>query len=94
LAQSNAFPDKQPAVSMYSSAIDGNTDRKQLRVDSYVVGEALWAPNHSGAVIKDLTGQMLDYTGSAATQLIWLNVNNTAPVKLPGYGYNLRWGKP
>jgi hypothetical protein len=94
MAQANAFPDKQPAVSMTSSAVDGNTDRKQLRVDSYVVGEALWDPHHSGAVIKDLTGQPLDYTGSAATQLVWLNMNNTVPVKLPGYGYNLRWGKP
>ena len=94
MAQANAFPDKQPAVSMTSSAADGNTDRKQLRVDSYIVGEALWDPNHSGAVIKDLTAQPIDYSGAISAPLIWLNMDNTAPIKLPVYGYNLRWGKP
>ncbi len=94
MAQANALPDKQPAVSMTSSAVDGVTDRKQLRTDSYVVGEALWDPNQTGAVIKDITGAPLDFSGGQSTQLIWLNVNNTVPLKLPAFGFNLRWGKP
>jgi hypothetical protein len=94
IAHANAMPDNQPAVSMTSSTVDGNTDRKQLRTDSYVIGEALWDPNQTGAVIKDLTGAPLDFSGGQSTQLIWLNVNNTVPLKLPAFGFNLRWGKP
>ena len=94
MAQAKAMPDKQPAVSMFSSAADGKTGLKQLRTDSYVVGEALWAPDHSGAVIKDITDLPPDYTGGASAQLIWLKADNTVPVKLPASGYNLRWAKP
>ena len=38
---------------MYRSQSDGVTDQTQLRTDAYVIGEALWASDGSGAVIVD-----------------------------------------
>jgi hypothetical protein len=61
-----------------------------LRMDSYKLGEVLWAEDGSGAVIGDLT----DFEDTTETDppLVWLPTDGSPAVRLNVSGYNLRWG--
>jgi len=76
-------------LAMYRSQSDGVTDQTQLRTDAYVVGEALWASDASGAVIVDT--QAGGYPPEGA--LRYLKADGSPAVQLAENGRLLRWGK-
>jgi hypothetical protein len=94
LTQTNQFPNSELALTMYNSEPDGVTNRTQLRSDSYVVEEVLWALDGSGAVIKDAANASPTGDPRRSLPLHWLKTDGSPTFDLPAAGFNLRWGKP
>jgi hypothetical protein len=79
---------------MVSAQMDGVTDRQSLRTDEFVfyddydIGEVLWAPDASFAIVTAVTDQ-------PPRKDAWLLKTDGSPAVFLGYlGYNLRWGTP
>jgi dipeptidyl aminopeptidase/acylaminoacyl peptidase len=82
-------PSQSVALSMYRSQSDGVTDQTQLRTDAYVVGEALWAADASGAVIVESPAGVYPPQGA----LLYLKADGSPAILLGAEGRLLRWGK-
>jgi hypothetical protein len=80
-------------LSMYRSQNDGVTDQTQLRTDGYVIGEALWAADASGAVIVDTTAAPESGVYPPQGALLYLKADGSPAVQLTENGRLLRWGK-
>jgi hypothetical protein len=89
-AQADLYPEGDVALSMYRSAADGVTGQQDLRSDVYLIGEALWAWDGSGAVIVDYSASPAVYPRRG--KLIFLKVDGSPAVQLAANGYTLRWG--
>ncbi len=72
---------------MYRAPIDDVSARTALRTDSYVIHEALWAKDASGAVIAAISGGT-----DEKPPLIWVPTDGGPAVPLPARGDHLRWG--
>lgn len=79
------FPDGDIPLLMIRSAADGNSDRVQLRSDSLVVREALWAPDGSLALIV----QALQ---SSSGPLVLAKTDGSPLLILANDAQDLRWG--
>ncbi len=81
-----------PLVSVSMSAVpqDGADEGQPLRSDSYMQGEAAWAPDGSGAVIVDVTENAEAWPRIGP--LRWLPLDGSAAVELPAEGHMLAWG--
>jgi hypothetical protein len=75
---------------MVSVAANGSAEFEQLRDDYWVVGQADWLPDGSGAVISDVAGNpgFGPYDGI----LRWLSSDGGPAVKLPAAGQQPQWG--
>ena len=82
-------PGQNVRLSMYRSQSDGVTDQTQLRTDAYVIGEALWASDVSGAVIVDAAAG--DYPPQGP--LLYLKADGSPAIPLAESGRLLHWGK-
>jgi hypothetical protein len=91
-ASSESYPEGDAALTMYRAAADGVTDRAALRSDGYVIEEALWASDSSGAVIMDTTNAD-PYTYPRIGPLLWLSSDGSAAMQLGVDGRVLRWGQ-
>jgi hypothetical protein len=80
-------------LSMYRSQSDGVTDQTQLRTDAYVVGEALWTSDASGAVIVDTQAALESGVYSPQGPLLYLKADGSPAIPLGADGRLLRWGK-
>jgi hypothetical protein len=60
-----------------------------MRDDLYNMGDVLWAPDGSGAIIVDLGGEP---SYPATGVLRWLPADGQPALLLPAEGYALRWG--
>ena len=80
-------------LSMYRSQSDGVTDQTQLRTDAYVIGEALWASDGSGAVIVDAQAALEAGDYPLHGPLLYLKADGSPAVPLAAEGRLLRWGK-
>jgi Tol biopolymer transport system component len=89
----DAYPEGDAPLTMTRAGWDGVSDRVALRADSHVVGEALWAPDGSGAVIMDMTNAD-PYRYPQIGPLVWLPSNGIESVQLGTVeGHVLRWGQ-
>jgi Tol biopolymer transport system component len=86
-------PGQSVALSMYRAQSDGVTDQTQLRTDAYVVGEALWTSDGSGAVIVDAKSALESGTYPLTGSLLYLKADGSSAIPLAGDGRLLRWGK-
>ena len=84
-------PGSATPLSMYRAKNDGVTDQTQLRTDAYVIGEALWATDASGAVIVEARDAAGQYPPSGP--LFYLKADGSPAVPLAEDGRLLRWGK-
>ncbi len=82
-------PSPYAPTRMVSITGDGTMQLTDLRMDSYVVGGAVWAADGSGAVIAAVTG---DYGWPPSGGLRWLPSNGDPAVEIPAEGHTLRWG--
>ena len=62
-----------------------------LRGDGFIIGEALGAPDASGAVIMDINAHPNQYPPIG--ELRWLSASHTPAVDLQVQGSQMRWGK-
>jgi hypothetical protein len=74
-----------PRLTMSSISSEGKIT--PLRVDAYVLGEALWAEDASGAVITVMEED--DYPSGS---LLWIPGDGSEPVLLGGRGFQPKWG--
>lgn len=82
-------PGQSVALAMYRSQSDGVTDQTPLRTDAYVIGEALWAGDGSGAVIVEAEAGVYPPQG-----VLWyLKTAGSPAISLGVEGRMLRWGK-
>jgi hypothetical protein len=86
-------PGQSVALSMYRSQSDGVTDQTQLRTDAYVVGEALWTADASGAVIVDAQAALESGIYPQQGPLLYLKADGSPAISLGAEGRLLRWGK-
>ncbi|CAG0929900.1 hypothetical protein TFLX_01472 [Thermoflexales bacterium] len=86
-------PGRSIPLSMYRAAADGVTDQTQLRTDTYVIGEALWAGDASGAVIVDMQAAAAAGQYPPSGPLYYLKADGSPAVLLVENGRLLRWGK-
>jgi hypothetical protein len=86
-------PSAAVPLSMYRSQSDGVTDQTQLRTDAYVVGEALWTSDASGAVIVDTQAVLESGVYSLQGPLLYLKADGSPAIPLGADGRLLRWGK-
>ncbi len=87
-ASPNPLPPR-PMV-MVSVAGDGSAELVEMRDDYYVVGEADWLADGSGAVITDIAGER----GWAPGPLRWLPADGSPMISLPAEGRFPQWGVP
>jgi Tol biopolymer transport system component len=78
-----------PKLTMTRSAPDGVSGRSAIRSDSYVVGEALWAADGSGAVIVERSSAP---PPGVHGQMLWLASDDSPAVVLAPDAHTLRWG--
>jgi hypothetical protein len=91
-ATTDILPDQPPPLTMTRSEPDGVTGVTALRTDSYLMFDALWDPNASGAMIMNQDGA--DSTSYPfVAPLLWLPTDGGAALALPRQGRLLRWGK-
>jgi hypothetical protein len=95
MATATAFPESYMPLTMTRSAPDGVIGRQTLRTDSYILGDVRWDPAGRGAVIVDVTEQImsLGYVEQLSNPLLWLPSDGGPAVKLPAMGSMPRWGK-
>jgi Tol biopolymer transport system component len=86
-------PGRNVPLSMYRSLSDGVTDQTQLRTDAYVIGEALWASDGSGAVIVDAQAALEAGVYPPQGPLLYLKADDSPATPLAAEGRLLRWGK-
>jgi Tol biopolymer transport system component len=86
-------PGQSIALSMYRAQSDGVTDQTQLRTDAYVIGEALWAADASGAVIVDAKAALESGVYPPSGPLYYLKADGSPAVTLADGGRLPRWGK-
>jgi dipeptidyl aminopeptidase/acylaminoacyl peptidase len=86
-------PSSTTPLAMYRAADDGVTDQTQLRTDAYVVGEALWAGDGSGAVIVDAKAALETGVYPPQGPLRYLKADGNEAISLADEGRLLRWGK-
>jgi hypothetical protein len=80
-------------LSMARSADDGVTEQMLLRTDTYVIGEALWAKDGSGAVIVEARAAPESGVYPPQGPLLYLKADDSPAVTLADEGRLLRWGK-
>ena len=80
-------------LSMYRAEFDGVTGQTQLRADSHPIGEALWVPDASGAVILDISSEAVRNTYPFSGPLLYLKSDGSPTISLVDSGRMLRWGK-
>jgi Tol biopolymer transport system component len=91
-SQTTTFPERGTwPTSMYVAEADGVTGRTQLRTDSYIASEALWAPDASLAVIADTSELSTAYPPVGPLRL--LRADGSGALPLADAGRNLRWGR-
>lgn len=90
MAQSNLYPEGDFRMAMYRAAADAVTNQQRLRSDDHLLGEALWAPDGSAALIVDYSAAPNAYPRRG--RLIYLKADGSPALLLPGQGYTLRWG--
>jgi Tol biopolymer transport system component len=86
-------PGQSVALSMYRAQSDGVTDQTPLRTDAYVIGEAVWAKDGSGAVIVDAQAALEAGTYPSRGPLLYLKADVSPTIPLADEGRLLRWGK-
>jgi Tol biopolymer transport system component len=86
-------PSQDVALSMYRAQSDGVTDQTQLRTDAYVIGEALWASDGSGAVVVDAQAALEASAYPLRGPLLYLKADGSPAITLADAGRLLRWGK-
>ncbi len=86
-------PSSTTPLATYRAADDGVTDQTQLRTDAYVVGEALWAGDGSGAVIVDAKAALETSVYPPQGPLRYLKADGSQAISLVDEGRLLRWGK-
>ncbi len=82
------WPSAVPLAMVVSPGLGKTASRIELRTDSYIIGEALWAPDGSLAVIRDLTQD----AQAEFSPLLILNGDGSLAIELSMPGRNLRWG--
>lgn len=89
------IPESYIPLSMTRSGPDGVTGRATLRTDSYILADVLWDPTGLGAVIGDMSAQIMSvgYPAQASNPLLWLPSDDSIAVSLPAMGSMLHWGK-
>jgi hypothetical protein len=78
---------------MARSADEGTTAQMLLRSDAYVIGEALWVKDGSGAVIVDAKAALESGVYPPQGPLLYLKADGSPAVALADEGHLLRWGK-
>jgi hypothetical protein len=91
-ATTDIYPDQPSPLTMTRSEPDGVTGVTALRTDAFLMYDALWDPNGSGAVIMNQDGADSSSFPFVAP-LLWLPTDGSPPVSLPRQGRLLRWGK-
>jgi hypothetical protein len=86
-------PSSTTPLAMYRAADDGVTDQTQLRTDAYVISEALWVKDGSGAVIVDAKAALESGVYPPQGPLLYLKADGSPAVALADQGRLLRWGK-
>jgi hypothetical protein len=86
-------PSAAVLLSMYRSQSDGVTDQTQLRTDAYVIGEAVWTGDGSGAVIVDAQAALEAGIYPPQGPLLYLKADGSPAIPLATEGRVLRWGK-
>jgi Tol biopolymer transport system component len=76
-------------LQLVSSAADGVTNRTVLRPETYVMNEALWAPDANFVIIADPPIQAVNYGGIA--RLIYTDAQKDA-VQLVEFAMDMKWG--
>lgn len=91
-AKGDLTPEGISELTPVRSDADGLTGQTALRSDDWLVAEALWAPDGSGAVILD---QSSAAQGSFPVmgKLVYLRSDDSPAIPLPATGGMLRWGK-
>ena len=72
---------------MARAPVDDVSARTPLRPDRHAIGEALWAPGGTGAVISDARGVTFPHL-----PLLWLPADGGEVVSLSATGSHLHWG--
>ena len=95
MAIAATLPEEYMPLAMTRSALDGITGRTTLRADSYILGGVLWDPAGRGAVIVDVTEQImaLGFPEQVSNPLLWLSSDGSPAVTLPAKGSMPKWGK-
>ncbi len=86
-------PSSTTPLAMYRAASDGVTDQTQLRRDAYVIGEALWASDGSGAVIVDAQAALEAGDYPPHGPLLYLKADGSPALPLAAEGRLPHWGK-
>lgn len=86
------FPETYAPLSMYRAEADGS-DAAQLRSDTHIIGQALWMPDGSGAVIVNAEEAARESAWPLAGPLVFLKSDGSPAIELAGHGHTLRWGK-
>lgn len=89
-ANAGAAPIPRRAMVMVRVAGDGSAEFEKLRPDYFVVGDADWLPDASGAVITDVAGSQPGWPLSGI--LRWLPADGGPMVTLPAEGWRPHWG--
>lgn len=95
MAITQAFPEGYIPLAMTRSAPDGVTGRATLRSDSYILADVLWDPDGRGALIGDMSAQIMSvgYPAQASNPFLWLPSDDSPAVTLPAMGSMPQWGK-
>jgi hypothetical protein len=79
-------------LAMYRSEADGVTGQTQLRTDAYVIGDAAWAPDNSGALIVDAKAALEANLYPPIGPLLYLKNDGSTAVQVAAKGRMPRWG--
>ena len=79
-------------LSMHRSQAGDVASQTKLREDAYVIGEALWSPDASGAIIVDAQASSEANSYPLTGTLLFLKADGSPAIELPGKGHMPRWG--